>query len=213
MNFRYNWLVLPLTILLFNASCSDNKTDKKNISLLYRKYAQAINDVNGPAALQCIDSNTVNYYSLLMHLIKNEDSIGIAELRFDQKMIVLGIRHLLPKERIYKMSGKGLFLYCVKTGLFDGSDLRNKFFKKITIKENLAVGDWADSSGKISIPLEIRKEHGFWKLDLTSIAGNISKDAWKEYISAHGATEHELLNKTLTSMNGVPPNDSIWHKP
>jgi hypothetical protein len=201
---------LACLFLFLPASFSQN-TEAKAVKQAFEKYKTSILNDQGEAALEVVDSRTKKYYTQILDVIKNADSMQVTGLSLIDKMTVFSIRHRVAKEEILKMDGKGLFIYAIKSGMVGKNGVANNTIGEIIVNEHIAKGQLVANGKKSPFYFHFYKEEGGWKLDLTSIFP-ISNMALKQVAKQSGENENEFFFNLLERLTGRRPGSEIWQK-
>ena len=204
-------IVLTCIVLLFTPSCENRKQEQKEIKAVWKNYTEAVGNAMGAESVRYIDSPTINYYAYILGLVKTADSLTVEGLRFDQKILVLSIRHITPAGKIMQMTGRSFFAYCIQNHLCGGNANDEYSLKILSVKDGVAMTQLIDSNKHPGLKVKFIKEDGNWKINLTSTLASVGEMGWKELIKESGKTERELLYLFIEKMNDTPPNNEIWH--
>lgn len=200
-----------IILLLIISSCVDRGHEKIMVRQSLNRYLDAVSNNLGAESIKYIDSATINYYNSMLPVIIGADSITVEHLRFDQKLLVLMVRHTLPLSKVSQMTGATLFEYLVQTGQCEGKGLEKYYFDVTLTDKSKARVQLIDSNNHAGIFIVLNKEYNVWKINLPSITTQISKKVWKDLIKETGMTERELILAALKLSDDKEPDNSIWH--
>jgi hypothetical protein len=200
--------LLILCVILVFVSCK-HANDQEEITKSFLNYKAYMANNLGEKAVKLTDSNTINYFSELLYLVKNADSNTVERLRFDQKLSVLLTRHMATREKILNMDGRSLFIFIVQTSPGRNDDDNDEKLDLISISKNVARCQIIDSNAEKGLVLEFRKEYGVWKIDIPAMYA-ATNNVWKEEFKSTGRTEKELISTILMTKTDIPPDNSIW---
>ncbi|RYD54923.1 MAG: hypothetical protein EOP56_17695 [Sphingobacteriales bacterium] len=203
-------LVILLTLQLLLVYSAIAKQDKKQITACFEQYKTAILSEDAELALKCLDSNTIAYYSNIASLSRTATRDGIDTLPIMSKLLVIVVRHRIPKPELLKMNGKELILYAVKNGMLgDKTSIDQTTITKISIDDNKATALFKDGKQVSDNYFRFNKETEGWKLDMTSISGVVSK-SFNRVISQSGLTENDFIFRLAEASSGRRIDDTIW---
>ncbi len=192
-------------------SCENRKQEQKEIKTVWKNYTEAVGNAMGAESVQYIDSTTVNYYAYILGLVKTADSLSVEGLRFDQKILVLSVRHITPASKIMQMNGRSFFAYCIQNHMCGGNANDEYSLEVLSVKDGVAMTQLIDSNKHPGLKVKFVREDENWKINLTSTLVFVGGMGWKELIKETGKTERELLYLFIEKMNDTPPNNEIWH--
>jgi|GEM_PF-5912114 len=202
---------LPFIFLL---SCAGRPDEKGDVMQSFWEYNRTTSMRLGAEAVKLVDSGSLSYYNSLIPVITNADSVTVRYLRFDQKILVLALRHTTPKAKIKSMNGSTLFQYLVQMGMVnqdDESSLRRFRFEVSMQQDGSAGVQFIDSAGNNGVSFRFNKENDLWKIDLTSAFKYVNNEVWENMIAESGMTEDEVLYAILENIDGRKASPLIWH--
>jgi hypothetical protein len=208
MTKTINFLVL---LLVLTTSCNGQKKEEKSVRDAFYNYKSAILNNKGDEAVRYVDSRTIKYYSDILELAKNADSIQVISLSLLDKLMVFSIRHRTSKEDILSFDGKGLLVYALKSGMVGKNNVANFSVGEVTIVGDFAKGQLIANGQKTPFYFHFYKEEGQWKIDLTSLF-SVSTITFKKMVEDSGQNENEYLFSILEMLTGNKPGQEIWEK-
>lgn len=203
-------LVMLATMQLILVCSAIAKQDKKQITACFEQYKTAILQEDAELALKCLDSNTISYYSTIASLSRTATRDNIDTLPIMSKLLVIVVRHRVPKQELLKMKGRELILYAVKNGMLgDKASIDQTTITKISIEDNTARAMFRDGKEVTNNYFRFNKEAEGWKLDMTSIFSTVAK-SFNRVISQSGLTENDFIFRLAESTTGRRVDDTIW---
>lgn len=106
----------------------------------FNQYKSAILKDNGEKAARFVDSKTINYYNDILKKTIESDSLTISKLSLMDKLMVLTIRHKVPKEMILLFDGKGLFIHAINDGMVGKNSVVNNAIGTVSVEDGFAKG-------------------------------------------------------------------------
>ena len=207
--------ILSLVFIFILSSCNNAEHERKEIHRVWDSYQQSLSLKMGSESIKYIDSASLNFYTYMLGVIRTADSNKVESLPVYQKILVLGIRQMGSTAYIRSMDGRSLFAYCVQTGLLGSAVDEKSGFRIKNILGNTAYAEMVDSSGKAGLDLQLHKENGQWKVNLTTVYAKYADETWKIFIKQSGKTEREFIDTILDYLCGEKPRErtraEIWH--
>ena len=209
---KYLGMVLYLAIMVItvDSSYGQANADEADVRKSFTGYKSSIMNGQGEEALGWVDSNTLEYYSNMLELSISADSATVNNLDLMDKLMVLTVRHRVPKEKVFSMSGNTFLIYAIDEGMVGKNSVMTLEIGEISVNGNSAQGQVVNNGIAAPLYFEFNKESDGWKIDITSIFGP-SSAALKEAIKNFGQTENEFIFQTLEMLTGKPLDQKIWH--
>lgn len=179
----------------------------KAVKSNFSKYKSAIRNNNGAAASKLVSQSTIDYYTRIKKIALIGPAPQVRNLNVVDKLIVLTLRHRLPKSRLSSMSGKELFEYTVSSGWTKAPTDKLGF---ISGSEDLAFGHLSPDGKPGVDKLKFTKEANSWKFDLTSLL-EMSEKAYKERLSGGNASPDQFVLSILENTSGKKVRRNIWY--
>lgn len=202
---RITFLALFLIPMLTTAQQAEEQQVKKT----FDNYKSAILNDKGEEAVEQVDTKTIAYYGDIFEKVKTADSLKVDKLSLMDKLIVLVVRHRIPKEEIMKTNGKQLLVTAIKMGMVGKSSVINNEVGTVKVNGDFASGELLVRGQKTPLAFEFHKENGLWKLDLTAIfpAGEA---AFRQMVKQSGEPENEYLLSLIQLTTGKEPGAEVW---
>lgn len=203
--FRVTFLLLFLLPTLTTAQ----QTEELKVKKTFDAYKSAILNDKGEEAVEQVDTKTITYYGNILEKVKTADSLQIDKLSLMDKLIVLVIRHRIPKEEIMTTNGKQLLVTAIKMGMVGKSSVINNEVGVVKVNGNFASGELLVRGQKTPLAFEFHKESGAWKLDLTALfpAGEA---AFHQMVKQSGEPENEYLLSLIELTTSKEPEAEVW---
>ncbi len=151
-------IFIIITILVISACNNQYVTAKNEINSCFYNYKVAVKGGNGNEAIKYLDKNSLNYYNTIIDLSVSADSITLDHAGIYNKITVLIIRQLMPKEILLDMNGESLFIYMVNSGLVGQNSNQNVDLADIEIKGTSANGFSVVSGKKLLYFLDLTRK-------------------------------------------------------
>lgn len=200
-------------------SCSTEPSNKtENIDLLstenqvrqaYDHYKNKVIEGNGDEVLRCVSSNTIRYYSSLLQMANNADSLQLESADLLVKFSVLAIRHSLNWAMLRAMNGERLFKYAIENGLIGRETNKTEIGAIKIMNENNAKAELIIKGKSTGIYTDFIKEQGVWKVDLISLL-KANELGLKKMIQKQKMTENQSIMFILKHTFGSEPGPEVW---
>lgn len=205
--------MVAMTTTLY--SCSENEAtsnpeDIAQVKETFKNYAKAVINSNGKEALECLSSETIQYYGDLLELVKNADSVETDQLDLLDKMNVLIIRQEADAEVILSMDDESIIIYAVDNGIIGKESMEGKSIGEVEIKGDEAFGEFLTEGKSTPFKMRFQKENGEWKLDITSIF-DIADAAFKHLIKQSEMSENDYFMMILQLSSEKTVTNNVWH--
>jgi len=218
----YNLLkrIIISVLIIFIASCNSTPTpEKENLEYTalekqlrqsYNLYKNKVSKGNGVEVVKCVSSNTIRYYSSLLYMVNNADSLKLESADLLVKFSVLAIRHTLNWGMLRAMDGEKLFIYAIENGLI-GRETSKTEIGAIKFKDdNNASGELVMNGKSTGIFTDFIKENGVWKVDLISLL-RANELGLKKMIQQQNKTENQSIMFILKQTFGSEPEHEVWN--
>ncbi|MBO9613031.1 MAG: hypothetical protein J7619_10070 [Dyadobacter sp.] len=202
---RINFLGLFLMPLLTTAQ----QTEEKQVRKTFEDYKSAILNDKGEEAAGLVDTKTINYYGDILEKVKTADSLKVDGLSLMDKLMVLIVRHRIPKEEIMTTNGRQLLVTAIKMGMVGKSSVINNEVGVVKVNGNFASGELLVRGQKTPLAFEFNKENGAWKLDLTA-AFPAAQAAFQHLVKESGQPENEYLLSLVELSSGKEATREVW---
>ncbi len=199
-------LFISLSII---ASCIGQENEESLVKASFNGYKTSILNDQGEKAISFVDTRTISYYNEILEKVIKADSLTVNSLGILDKLMVLSIRHMTPKEDILSFNGKGLLTYAIKEGMVGKNSVINTEIGDVEIDGEFAKGQFISNGQKAPLYFHFYKENDNWKVDLTSIFPP-SALAFKKMIEDNGEVENEYLIQLLEMISGKKPLNNVW---
>jgi hypothetical protein len=185
------------------------QTEEQKVKKTFDTYKSAILNDKGEEAVEQVDSKTINYYGEILEKVRNADSLAVDKLSLMDKLIVLVVRHRIPKEEILATNGKQLLVTAIKMGMVGKSSVINNEVGAVKVNGNFASGELLVRGQKTPLAFEFNKENSAWKLDLTALfpAGEA---AFRQMVKQSGEPENAYLLSLIELTSGKEPGSEVW---
>lgn len=201
--------ILILFLLLASPFANAQKKQEKRVRAAFENYKSAILNENGEEAVHYLDSRTIAYYKNILSLVKTADSTQAETLSFQDKFMVLTIRHRATREEILEFDGTSLIVYCIDKGMIGKSSVSSNSIGEVTINGDFASGAFLSNGQSTPFAFDFYREEKQWKIDLTSLF-LVADLAFKQVIAKSGMPENEFLFSILESLSGTKPGPEVW---
>jgi len=190
-------------------SLSGQKSEEKTVINVFDSYKTSILNDKGEEAVNYVDSRTIKYYSDMLDLARNADSVKIEKLSVLDKIMVFSIRHRTAREELLSFDGKSLLIYAIKSGMVGKNSVMNNSIGEVTIDGDFAKGQLVVNKQITPINFHFYKEDDQWKIDLTSLFP-VSEVALKKMVDDSGQKEDQFIFSILKMLTGREPGPEIW---
>lgn len=152
-----------------NDEIIDKKKATKDILKVFKEYKNAILSGNSDLAIKQIDKNSFDYYQEVLNLSLRADSTQINQLEVLDKLMVLSVRHRVPKANLLKMNGKELLTYSIDNGMIAKSTVEHIEMGEIDINGEIAYGEFLINNQKTPLYFGFTYDQSQWRFDVTSV--------------------------------------------
>lgn len=201
---------LFIFILLISISSTAQTSEKDLVLKSFETYKNAILNDKGEIAADCVDSRTIKYYSTILEISKNADSLKINSLDILDKLMVLSIKHRTSKEDIVSFNGRDLLIYAIENGMVGKNSVAQNTLGEISVNGDFAKAGFLAKGQKTEYFFHFYKEDQIWKFNLTDIFP-IGSKAVQQVIDESGKPENAFLLEILESVTNKKPNNAIWN--
>lgn len=186
--------------------------DQKLVQKAFELYKAALHDENGEEAIKYLDKTTLDYYTTILELSKNADSLTVEKQTILDKLMIFSVRHRVPKEELLKFDGRSFLVYSIKTGMIGKSSIANASIGKVQVKKGItAEGQFLVYGEKTPFKFLFNKEDGVWKIDITSLFP-VSNKQFQKMADESGKGLNEYLFSLLEMLTNKKPDNGIWEK-
>lgn len=204
-----NILAFLISTLFVVSICSGQTVDQKSVKQSFNNYKSAILNDKGDEAANFVDSRTIKYYSDILDLVKNADSLQVDALSIMDKLMVLSVRSRTGREDILSFDGKKLFAYAVNSGMVGKNSVADNSVGAITINKDFAKGQLVVKGKAAPLYFHFYREEKQWKIDLTSIFP-ITTKLFQNMADESGQSTNEYLLSLLEIITGKKPGQEVW---
>lgn len=196
-------------VVMTNLSLSAQKKEKELIYQTFANYKTALHRHQGEEAVKYVDSRTIAYHDSIIHLAKTADSLRVDSLKVIDKLLVLSIRHRIPREEILAMDGTTFFIYGVQHNMISNYNIVNNSLGKIKIDDHFATADLLLDENKTPKDFHFHKEDDHWKIDLTSLHASTNSE-FEVLIAERKQTENDYLFNLIEIVTRKRPGKEVW---
>jgi hypothetical protein len=199
-------LIIMFFFILTNLVVAQ-ENDVELIRKNFDSYKAFLYNSNGVEAANLVDSHTIKYYSNIIELVKDADSLKVESLPLLDKIMVLIVRQKVSAENILKFDGTALLIHAINNGMINKKSEGSFTIGDITVENNFAKTQIIFNGVKSPYFLNFYKESGQWKYDLTS-SFPISLPAIEKLTNEIG--ERGFINLMLSYGNRENANQNVW---
>jgi len=210
MNLKTVLSVSLLFLSVFLMSSCGGKTDADMIKVTFDYYQRAIEDNNGKAAADCLDSKTLEWYTKILQMTKETNKSTLEKTNFLSKKSVLAIRQEFNKKQINELDPKSAFAFAVEKSLYDQDFLKGAVFNNLKIENDKAIVAMAkDGKAVEGNFLTFKKEEGKWKINFAALI-NAQDDDATGILVENIPNENARALKAIKELSGKPVKSYIW---
>ena len=200
--------LLLLTGLLLT-SCG-GKSDAELIKATFDYYQKAVEDNNGKAAADCLDSKTLEWYTKILQMTKETNKSSLEKTNFLSKKSVLAIRQEFNKKQINELTPKSAFAFAVEKSLYDQDFLKGAVFNNLKIENDKAIVAMVKDGKAINDNfLTFKKEGGKWKINFAALI-NAQDDDATGILVENIPSENARALKAIKELSGKSIKSYIW---
>lgn len=204
-------LYLLFSLFIITSCSSSTEHDEKKIRDLFEEYRFSLIDKDGKAVVKCVDKKTVAYYDHLAELIRTADSTTVSDQTILDKVCILSTRHRATKEQISTFDGRSLLEFVVEIELIDSAGAANLDIGMISVRGDSARGQIVHDGQGLTNSFLYYKEHGRWKIDLTSLFPSTEKTMSDAITGIEGKSEDQVINMLVQEASKKPIVGSLWN--
>jgi hypothetical protein len=207
---------LALTILCACSSPSRERepslaspTDDAAIRGSFDAYCKALLAGDGEAALAAVDRNTIEYYQRMLDLARHGDEPTVRALSVLNKVMVLSLRHRLPREQVLTATPESAFIHAVNEGWIGKDGVIKLELGTIRVRDAVATAAIQLEGKDAPLSFTFHKEASGWKVDLTSVM-TVAGLYLKPMLPTIAPTEDEAVVVILESVSGTKVPPQVW---
>ena len=183
----------------------------KEINAVFDGYKSAIVNDHAPAAIEFMDTRTLDYYKKLLNYVLTADSVTLESLSLMDKFSVLSVRHMATKKEILAFTDKSFIAFTIQKGMMGKNTLEGYVLGKVTVKDNFAKAQIIADGEKSNKYYYFYSDGAKWKIDITPLFAIEEKET-EDFIKQSGKPENEFIFGILELMTEKTPSPSIWKK-
>jgi hypothetical protein len=198
-----------LAACLASLGCgSDDSNNPEAVGKAFEEYRNAILNCQGAKAAELVNRHTIDGYQKYLDLSRKAPRQIVQALPIGDKLMVLSLRHRVPKEQLRKMDGRAVFIHAVNSGWIGKAGVEALTTGEAEITDGRAELTTYGRDKKTPQKFLFTKEDGLWKTDLIQVM-EANKDAFRT-IAIMGRTEDEAICNVIAIVSGEEVTDSIW---
>lgn len=189
----------------------DQTKAKKEIVKTFDTYKKAIINGDSKTAIAQLDKNSIKYYQEILDVSLRADSAQINQLEVLDKLIVLSVKHKVPKEELIKMNGLQLLNYSIDHGLIGNKNTINDIeIGEVDINGEIAYGQFIVKKQKTPLYFGFTYDQSQWRLDVTSVFEPVGF-AIRKLVEMQNKEENEVILMMIESTSqGKKVDKEIW---
>ncbi|MBS7334336.1 MAG: hypothetical protein KIG88_12145 [Weeksellaceae bacterium] len=197
------------TISVFAQETEEPKIDvekaKKEIVNVFTTYKNAIvkNDVK--SAILQLDKSSFSYYDEILNTSLRADEAQLNQLEILDRLMVLTVKHRVPKDQLIKMNGKDLLIYALENDIINNNRVEKMGIGDIEINGDIAYGQFLQDNKNIALYLGFSYDQSQWRLDVTSLA-EPTGFAIRKLVEMQNKDENEVI---FMMIEASTPNQKI----
>lgn len=197
------------TISVFAQETEESKIDvekaKKEIVNVFTTYKNAIvkNDVK--SAILQLDKSSFSYYDEILNTSLRADEAQLNQLEILDRLMVLTVKHRVPKDQLIKMNGKDLLIYALENDIINNNRVEKMGIGDIEINGDIAYGQFLQDNKNIALYLGFSYDQSQWRLDVTSLA-EPTGFAIRKLVEMQNKDENEVI---FMMIEASTPNQKI----
>jgi hypothetical protein len=169
----------------------------------------------GAAVAPLVTQQSFQWYEDLRRLALEANAAQVHALPLRDRMQVLMLRHVASPAELRSLNGRALLIRAIDRGWTLGQSWM--FTDESPFGQVQVAGEGAQVAlrgQRLPTPLhvEIRREQGAWRVDVTSIV-QVGSTAYSSAARSRGRSEDELVFQMLQTLSGSPVAQIIWDRP
>ncbi|KOH45033.1 hypothetical protein [Sunxiuqinia dokdonensis] len=202
-------IILTTTyFLILTVSIYAQANDEELIRTCFDRYRHFLLAENGEEAIKFVDSHSIDYYGDLQELAKNADSLTIESLPIFDRVMVLTVRVMVPKEDILEFDGQSLLTYAINNGMIGKQNQGSLMIGQVNVDQNSAQGKLLLDQIESPYSVHFNKENGEWKYDLTSLFP-LADSYIRKMTDEFG--EKWMINAIVSAMAKENNKNNLWN--
>ncbi len=185
--------------------------EEENVRDAFLDYREALLSQDGAEAAQYLSTESLEYYERLGRHALYSNKRELHRLRAVDLLTVVMLRHMVPANRLAKMSGSEIVGFAVDRGIVGDKSVAVQEPGEITVSTDRAVVEVL-TSGEPGPSLTFRLEGGTWKLDFTDVLAAADL-AFQQLVKKTGLTEDQFILQMAESVSGKSISNKIWNPP
>ena len=188
----------------------DVEKAKKEIINVFNTYKNAVLKNDTKNAILQLDKSSFNYYDEILNTSLRADEAQINQLDILDRLMVLTVKHRVPKEQLIKMNGKDLLVYALENDIINNNRVETMGIGEIDINGDIAYGQFLQNSKNIALYLGFSYDQSQWRLDVTSLA-EPTGFAIRKLVEMQNKDENEVILMMIESATpGQKVSKEIW---
>ena len=183
---------------------------KKEILSTFNKFKTAILNNDTKTAITQIDKSSFNYYDEILNTALRADEAQINTLEVLDRLMVLTVKHRVPKQELVKMNGRDLLIYALDKDIINNNRVENMGIGEIDVNGNIAYGQFLQNNQNIALYVGFTYDQSQWRLDVTSLA-EPTGFAIKKLAKLQDKSENDVILMMIESTTpGQKISKDIW---
>lgn len=210
------WFLCFFTMILSYAQEAanlqiDESKAKIEIVKVFETYKKGILSGDSKMAIAQLDKNSINYYQEVLDISLRADSVQINQLEVLDKLMVLSIKHKVPKEELIKMNGLQLLNYSIDNGLIGNKNSINEVeIGQVDINGEIAYGQFIVKKQKTPLYFGFTYDQTQWRLDITSVF-EPTGFAIRKLVEMQNKSANDVIIAMIESTTpGIKVTKDIW---
>lgn len=188
----------------------DEAKAKKEIVNVFNTYKNAVLKSDTKTAILQLDKSSFKYYEDILNTSLRADEAQIKTLDVLDRLMVLSVKHRVPKEELVKMTGRDLLIYALDKDIINNNRVENMGIGDIDVNGPIAYGQFLQNDQNIALYVGFSYDQSQWRLDVTSLA-EPTGFAIKKLAKLQNKSENDVIIIMVESATpGQKVSKDIW---
>jgi hypothetical protein len=185
--------------------------DAAEVKAVFNAYQAALVKRDGPAAAAAVDRGTIDYYQRMRDLAVAGPADVVKKLVLLDKLMVVRMRHQIPRARLKAMDGKAALAHGVTQG-WVGDNVARTEAGAVEVTGARASVTFVVDGKPTPVKLGLWRENEGWRVDLVSLF-RLSGAALRQQQEESGKSEDDFVLTLVGRLAKKRVPATIWNPP
>src|SRR6185295_18556324 len=130
--------IISIFLITSVSSCQTSSSEIKNC---FDGFKNSIVNHDGVNGVKLVAKESLEFYAQLLEKAKRLDSSGLMKEPFIVTLTILKIRHVISKQDLLTMDGKGLVIASINKEITNNGNIKRSSIGKITMTDSSATAE------------------------------------------------------------------------